>query len=105
MPVHPLPALLNNGVPVALCSDDPAVFGNMGLTFDYYQVFVASEITELSTLSGLARDSIEVRNLSTLMNGSDAWQFSTLNGEEKKLAIAGWERRWREYVDYIVASY
>jgi len=38
MPMHPLPALLNNGVPVALCSDDPAVFGNMGLTFDYYQV-------------------------------------------------------------------
>lgn len=38
MLMHPLPALLNNGVPVALCSDDPAVFGNMGLTFDFYQV-------------------------------------------------------------------
>lgn len=38
MLMHPLPVLLNNGVPVALCSDDPAVFGNMGLTFDYYQV-------------------------------------------------------------------
>lgn len=36
--MHPLPVLLNYGVPVALCSDDPAVFGNMGLTFDYYQV-------------------------------------------------------------------
>lgn len=36
--MHPLPILLNNGVPVALCSDDPAVFGNMGLTFDYFQV-------------------------------------------------------------------
>ena len=40
MPMHPLPILLNNGVPVALCSDDPAVFGNMGLTFDYFQVRV-----------------------------------------------------------------
>ena len=38
MLMHPLPALLNNGVPVALCSDDPAVFGNMGLTFDFFQV-------------------------------------------------------------------
>lgn len=38
MPMHPLPILLNNGVPVALCSDDPSVFGNMGLTFDFYQV-------------------------------------------------------------------
>jgi adenosine deaminase CECR1 len=75
MPMHPLPALLNNGVPVALCSDDPAVFGNMGLTFDYFQVgqegtivgesnkeqvLVSSEITGLSTLGSLARDSIEV---------------------------------------------
>jgi len=62
MPMHPLPALMNNGVPVALCSDDPAVFGNMGLTFDYYQVFVSSELCGLSTLGGLARDSIDVRN-------------------------------------------
>ena len=38
MPMHVLPILLNNGVPVALCSDDPAVFGNMGLTFDFFQV-------------------------------------------------------------------
>jgi adenosine deaminase CECR1 len=38
MLMHPLPALLNNGVPIALCSDDPAIFGNMGLTFDFYQV-------------------------------------------------------------------
>lgn len=38
MPAHPLPLLLNNGVSVALCSDDPAVFGNMGLSFDFFQV-------------------------------------------------------------------
>lgn len=30
--------MLNNGIPVALCSDDPGTFGHMGLTFDYYQV-------------------------------------------------------------------
>ena len=40
MPMHPLPALMNFGVPVALCSDDPAVFGNMGLTYDYFQASV-----------------------------------------------------------------
>jgi adenosine deaminase len=38
MLMHPLPVLLNNGVPVALSCDDPSVFGNMGLTFDFYQV-------------------------------------------------------------------
>ncbi|KAF8969728.1 hypothetical protein BDZ97DRAFT_1794869 [Flammula alnicola] len=87
MPMHPLPVLLNNGVPVALCSDDPAVFGNMGLTFDYYQVLVASEITGLSTLAALARDSIE---------------FSMMNEEEKKRALAVFERRWEEFLDYVV---
>ena len=38
MLMHPLPVLLNNGVPVALSCDDPSVFGNMGLTFDFFQV-------------------------------------------------------------------
>lgn len=38
MPMHPLPAFLNNGVPVALSSDDPGIFGHMGLSFDYFQV-------------------------------------------------------------------
>ena len=28
---------MNQGVHVALCSDDPAVFGNMGLSFDFFQ--------------------------------------------------------------------
>jgi hypothetical protein len=80
MPMHPLPILLNNGIPVTLCSDDPAVFGNMGLTFDYFQVFLASlwilsslltivsqvlvssEITGLITLRDMARNSLKVCN-------------------------------------------
>lgn len=41
MPMHPLPVLLNNGLTVALCPDDPSVFGNMGLSFDFYQVGLA----------------------------------------------------------------
>jgi adenosine deaminase CECR1 len=57
--MHPLPALINQGVPVALCSDDPAVFGNMGLSFDFYQVLVSSEVTTLGTLGELARSSLE----------------------------------------------
>ncbi|KAF8163526.1 hypothetical protein B0H34DRAFT_327265 [Crassisporium funariophilum] len=88
MPMHPLPILLNYGVPVALCSDDPAVFGNMGLTYDYYQVLAASELTGLNTLGALARDSIE---------------FSTLEKEEKERALVCWEQRWGEFIDYVVA--
>lgn len=39
--MHPLPAIMNHGVPVALCSDDPSAFGNMGLSFDFFQVSAA----------------------------------------------------------------
>ena len=60
MPMHPLPSILNHGVHVALCSDDPAAFGNMGLSFDYFQVFVASEVNDLATLRQFVRDSITV---------------------------------------------
>jgi adenosine deaminase len=38
MPAHPLPIIMNNGVPVALNSDDPAIFGNLTLSYDYFQV-------------------------------------------------------------------
>ena len=40
MPMHPLPILLNNGVPVSISSDDPGIFGNAGLSFDMYQVLI-----------------------------------------------------------------
>ena len=61
MPMHPLPIVLNRGVPVTLNSDDPSVFGAMGLSYDYFQVLVSSETTGLITLAQMARDSIEVR--------------------------------------------
>lgn len=43
MPMHPLPSILNNGVPVALSCDGPSVFGNFGITYDFYQVVHAHE--------------------------------------------------------------
>ncbi|KAJ7444882.1 hypothetical protein FB451DRAFT_1293716 [Mycena latifolia] len=86
MLMHPLPILMNNGLPVALCSDDPAMFGNMGLTFDFYQVLVASEVTGLIALRELARDSLK---------------HSTLEPSEKQRAISAWEKRWEIFVESI----
>ncbi|KAF7363649.1 Brix domain-containing protein [Mycena sanguinolenta] len=73
MLMHPLPIMMNNGLPVALCSDDPSAFGNMGVSFDFYQVFVASEVTGLIALRELARDSLK---------------HSTLEPSEKERAIS-----------------
>lgn len=58
--MHPLPILLNHGVPITLNSDDPSAFGNMGLSFDFFQVLIASEVTGLLTAKAIARDSLKV---------------------------------------------
>jgi len=89
MPMHPLPIVINNGIPVALCSDDPAVFGHMGLSFDFFQVLVASEVTGLIQLGEMARDSI---------------QYSTLNVEQKQHAMALWEKRWAKFVEEVAST-
>ncbi|KAM5538015.1 hypothetical protein V8D89_008212 [Ganoderma adspersum] len=90
MPMHPLPALMNQGVHVALCSDDPAVFGNMGLSFDFFQVFVASDVHGLATLRELVWDSI---------------RYSALEEDEQTEAFATLEGQWDIFVRYIVEKY
>ncbi|KAN0140794.1 hypothetical protein V8E53_001238 [Lactarius tabidus] len=89
MPMHPLPVMINQGVPVTLNSDDPSVFGSKGLSYDFFQVFVSSETTGLMTLKQIALDSIE---------------FSTLETEEKLRAASLWEKRWHEFVDDLVMA-
>ncbi|CDO77648.1 hypothetical protein BN946_scf184963.g5, partial [Trametes cinnabarina] len=90
MPMHPLPAIINHGVHVTLCSDDPAVFGNMGLSFDFFQVFVASEVNTLATLRAFVWDSIK---------------FSSLDDQEKERAYAALERSWTKFIKYILDNY
>ncbi|KAH9915438.1 Metallo-dependent hydrolase [Epithele typhae] len=90
MPMHPLPAVLNHGVHVVLCSDDPAVFGNMGLSFDFFQVFMASEVAGVATLRSFVWDSIT---------------FSSLDDTEKEEAYEKLERRWALFVRYIIDTY
>ncbi|KAI0647566.1 Metallo-dependent hydrolase [Trametes meyenii] len=102
MPMHPLPAVLNQGVHVALCSDDPAVFGNMGLTFDFYQVFVASEVNGLATLRTLVWDSIKV--ICQLFS-SPPPSYSTLGDHEKRHAFEVLDKRWLAFVRYILETY
>ncbi|KAH9848878.1 Metallo-dependent hydrolase [Lenzites betulinus] len=90
MPMHPLPAVLNQGVHIALCSDDPSVFGNMGLSFDFFQVFVASEVNTLATLREFVWDSIK---------------FSSLNDEERQEAYTKLQRRWTAFIKDVSDAY
>ncbi|KAF9778026.1 hypothetical protein BJ322DRAFT_1094454 [Thelephora terrestris] len=87
IPMHPIASMLNHGMPVCLCSDDPSAFGNLGLSFDFYQVLVSSEQTGLITLGEIALDSLK---------------YSTLEGEEKERAIAAWKKRWVKFLEDVV---
>ncbi|KIO32496.1 hypothetical protein M407DRAFT_213600 [Tulasnella calospora MUT 4182] len=90
MPAHPLPIMLNHGLTVALSSDDPAVFGNLGLSFDYFQVLVSSEVTGLTTLGVLARESLLI---------------SELEDKQKEKAVAKWDRRWQAFLKEIIQTF
>ncbi|KAG2116595.1 Metallo-dependent hydrolase [Suillus discolor] len=88
MPMHPLPIIMNQGIPVVLSSDDPAMFNSMGLSFDFFQVLVASEVTGLLTLGQMARDSIT---------------YSMLDERSKRKAMDAWERRWTKFIEEVAA--
>ena len=61
MPAHPMPMLIAHGIEVVVSNDDPGAFGNLGLSYDFFQVLVASEVTGLLGLGVIARRSLEVR--------------------------------------------
>ncbi|KDN40490.1 hypothetical protein RSAG8_08110, partial [Rhizoctonia solani AG-8 WAC10335] len=86
---HPLTTLLNHGVPVVLCPDNPASFGYVGLSLDFFQAIVGSQSTSILSLKQLAKQSL---------------QSSSLNAEEKNIALEAWEKRWTAFVDEIVSG-
>ena len=61
--MYPITSIMNHGIPVCLCSDDPPAFGNLGLSFDYYQVLVSSEQPGFVTFGEIALDSLKVGHI------------------------------------------
>lgn len=82
---HPVIPLLSKGFPVVVCSDDPAVWGASGLSYDWYVTFLAMTPKKcgLKVLKQFALNSI---------------QFSALDDEEKSKAMEVWNRRWDVFI-------
>ncbi|PWN48550.1 Metallo-dependent hydrolase [Violaceomyces palustris] len=88
---HPtLLPLLNQNVPVVLSSDDPAIFENHGLSYDFYQLLVSSRATTLSSLAVLARRSI---------------RYSQVEEDRRERWYQSFDRSWNEFLEWLDLRY
>ncbi|CBQ72015.1 related to adenosine deaminase [Sporisorium reilianum SRZ2] len=88
---HPsLLALLNRNVPIALSSDDPSIFENFGLSYDFYQLVISSKATSLVSLAALARRS---------------FKYTLVDDAAKTVMFEDWDRRWNVFVAWFLDEY
>ena len=80
---HPASGYLNAGVQCVLASDDPAIFGNDGLSYDFWEALMAWNL-DLAALKKLARNSIT---------------HSGLKPDAKARLMSFWETQWHSFID------
>jgi adenosine deaminase CECR1 len=83
---HPAVHYINAGLPIVLSPDDAGIMRN-SLSHDFYAAFMAWGL-DLRSLKQLAMNSLV---------------YSAMNADEKRRAIAEWERRWSAFIAWINA--
>jgi len=83
---HPAVTYLHHGLPVVLASDDPTVFNNDGLSYDFYVAFMSWQL-EIQGLKQLAMNSLA---------------YSALENDLKSRVIDQWKQDWSEWIKWVV---
>lgn len=86
--MHPAHAWIKRGVQISINPDDPGIFDYVGVTPDFWSVFLAWEL-DLRDLKKLATNSIT---------------YSYLDDAEKEKTLAVWEQKWDSFINNINAS-
>jgi len=87
---HPAVIFLNNGLPVSISPDDPVIYGYQGVTYDFYEAYMAWDNLSLKSLKQLALNSLI---------------YSTLNPYEKEIAMLEFEVRWNAWLELVLHEY
>lgn len=80
--MHPATYYLTQNIPISISSDDPGVFGYVGVTPDYWAIWLAWNL-DLGTLKKIILNSIT---------------YSSLSAAEKVVALTYWQKAWDKFI-------
>lgn len=102
---HPVPALLANGVAVALASDTPGVFGHIGtrLSCDFWQILHNFDSVGLETLGDIAETSIWYAAFADSRGCCE--DMGRNNGVVRRRRAFEWREQWLHFCEWIITEY
>jgi len=104
-----VPALLAQGVPVALCNDDPGILGQgaAGMSHDFWQALQGFENLGLEGLGALAENSVRWAAYEDME--AKVWTEDVKNGVFGKglraRRMKEWRREWEKFCQWVVIEF